>query len=250
MISQERSYSEGIIARGSTTIIDINFFYDSSVSELAVYVGGGVLTSVDWSYRSNPSRVIIENGENNSKFASGLSVRVQRETGISQSIQYVEGVEVQSKNIVTELDRQAMILQEQKDTAGRSILPELVNLWYGWTEKVTVAQVRSGGLNLPDRVVSAFNTPADRNEKHRSGVLGYPVLIRFRAPADMGFYYPWIALPDSWDNVFFFENFRHSGVWVDSNRFVDFNNIRWKLWYKIVPAAQGSNLDVEVRRYE
>ena len=250
MISQELSYVEGLIASGATTTIPINFFFDRQVSELVVYVAGGVLTSADWSYHASPDRVIIQNGANNSKYAEGLSVRVQRQTGIEQAIQYVEGVEVQSKNVVSELDRLALILQEQKDTGGRGVLPQLVNLWYGWTDKASLAEVRGGGIDIADRAVSAFNTPADRMEKQRSGVFGYPILIQMEAPAVNGFYYPWIALPNSWDNVFFFENWRHSDIWVDSRRTVDLNNIRWKVWYKRVPSIQSGKVTVEVRRYE
>ena len=248
MVAKGTSFARGVISAGNTTIIPINFQFNENVSGLVVYVGGGVLTDADWVYNSNPSQIVIQNGQNNSKFKAGLSVHVQRETDIEQDIDYVDNRDIPDKSFVDSLDKLALIMQEQKDTGGRGLLPELINLWYGWTDVVEVDQL--AGYNYGGAALRAFNNPVDRQEKIRTGVLGYPILIKFRAPGADGFYYPWIALPNSWSNVFFFEAFRHSVVWTDSGRTANLNNVVWRIWVKKVPSVENHELSVEVRRYE
>ena len=245
-VADRPSWSGGVIQAGSETRIPIGFTFDPMFSGLKVYVGGGVLTEEDWAYV--PPNVVIQNGANNSKFAAGLSVRVQRETAVNQPILYAEGVDVADKSVVNQLDRLTYIMQEMRDTSGRGVLPELVNLWYGWTEGVQADQLR--GANPSARALSSFDTPSERNEKVRTGILGYPILIRLVAPAGALYYYAWIAVPKSWDNVFFFENFRHSAVWVNTGVDKQLNDITWNIWYKRVPTLGGGRLNVEVRRYE
>ena len=230
---------------------NITFDYRTGVSSLVVKVNDEVFPAANWNLlqRQNGSYYIeIQTGHT---LDADDKVEIFRSTTIDQDITYVQGSQVEDKHIVEALDKTTLILQEMLLNVGGGtgeIEIPTVSFWYGLTGVQANALAPNVATSGP-LAQAAFQVEANRTLKNNNDLIISPALVSYEAPAANGFYYAWVAVPNTWTNVFFFEGFRSTQLWKEYAQTVELNAVTWAIYVRIVPMVENQTVHLKIERY-
>ena len=178
---------------------------------------------------------------------------IRRITDLRQDVGYIQGSDISASDTVDALDKLTLIVQENKsrstdDPNGGSAIGDLnQTIVYGATGISAAPSLDEAVIGPLVDASNVFNSKVIPNVK----LSGF--LADFTAPKDDGYYYIWVAVPDSLEGILYFGE--DSANWIRYNvknlvAGTSLNPRPFRVYYRRVPLQENQRKRIVVGVYE